>query len=315
MADGTQRGSAARVVIGAVGLPFVLMIAATVAFAAARLIPALDPHRDLLQRIEDATLVGLGVWLVHRILMALLDWTQRGSARGRVLDRAVQVLPLGRRALNVAMLVIGLLLVLDQLGISISPLLAGLGISGIAVALALQPLLTNLFAGSYVISDSSIRVGDYITLQGGPSGRVEDIGWRATRMRDVDTDTLVIVPNATLAAATVSNFGGSGSTLASVTLTLPRTTDLAEAERVATETLRALANEDPRILGAPAPVVRFLSVTADAVTCMVAVRTAAQSDIPGVIHEMLKALVPQLSARPAAPTSAAAPPGAPEQLV
>jgi len=128
-------------------------------------------------------------------------------------------------------------------------------------------------------------------------------------MRDVETDTLVIVPNATLAAATVTNFGGAGATLASVTLTLPRTTDLAEAERVATEALHALAAEDPRILGTPAPVVRFQSVSADAVTCMVAVRTAAQSDIPGVTHEMLKVLVPRLSARPTG--TAATPAGLP----
>ncbi|MFA7296590.1 MAG: mechanosensitive ion channel domain-containing protein [Dehalococcoidia bacterium] len=285
-----ERGrSALRVVIGAVGLPLLLMLLATVAFAAARLVPALDAYADLAARIEDATLVALGVWLVHRLLMALLDWTQRGG--GRVVDRAAQVLPLGRRALNIATLVIGVLLVLDQLGISISPLLAGLGISGIAVALALQPLLTNLFAGSYVLSDASIRTGDYIAIQGGPAGRVEEIGWRATRLREVETDTLVIIPNATLAAATVTNYG-AGTTVASVSLTLPRTTDLAAAERVAIEALRALAARDSRILGDVAPLIRFQAVTADAVTCLVAVRTVSQADIPGVTHEVVKALVP-----------------------
>ena len=77
-------------------------------------IPALDAYADRAARIEGATLVALGVWLVHRLLTALLDWTQRGV--GRVVDRAVQVLPLGRRALNIATLAIGVLLVLDQLG-------------------------------------------------------------------------------------------------------------------------------------------------------------------------------------------------------
>ncbi len=281
--------SALGVVAGAVGLPLLLMLVASAAFAAARLVPALDAYRDLAARIEGATLVTLGVWLVHRLLMALLDWTQRGV--GRVVDRAAQVLPLGRRALNIATLVIGVLLVLDQLGISISPLLAGLGISGIAVALALQPLLTNLFAGSYVLSDASIRTGDYIALQGGPAGRVEEIGWRATRIREVETDTLVIVPNATLAAATVTNYG-AGATVASVALTLARTTDLAAAERAALEALRDLASRDPRILSDVAPLIRFQAVTAEAVTCLVAVRTVSQADIPGVTHEVVKALVP-----------------------
>lgn len=289
-----ERGrSVPGVVAGAVGLPLLLMLVAGAAFAAARLVPALEPYRDLAGRLEGATLVVLGAWLVHRLLTALLDWTQRGV--GRVVDRAAQVLPLGRRALNVAVIVIGLLLVLDQLGISISPLLAGLGISGIAVALALQPLLTNLFAGSYVLSDASIRVGDYIALQAGPAGRVEEIGWRATRLREVDTDTLIIVPNATLAAATVTNYG-AGTTVASVTLTLPRSADLAAAERAATEALRALAGRDPRMLADTAPVVRFQAVSADAVTCFVAVRTTSQADIPAVTHEIVKALVPVLPA-------------------
>ena len=208
--------------VGAVGLPLLLMLLASAGFAAARLVPALYAYRDLAARIEGATLVALGVWLVHRLLTALLDWTQRGV--GRVVDRAAQVLPLGRHALNIAVVVIGVLLVLDQLGISISPLLAGLGISGIAVALALQPLLTNLFAGSYVLSDASIRTGDYISLQGGPAGRVEEIGWRATRIREVETDTLGIVPNATLAAATVTNYD-AGTTIASGTIALPPTAD------------------------------------------------------------------------------------------
>lgn len=298
MAAEHQR-SILRVILAAISVPLLLMLVTTAAFAAAGIVPALEPQRDLLDRIEKALLVALGVWLVHRLLTALLNWTQRGV--GRVVDRAAQVLPLGRRALNVTAVVIGALLVLDQLGISISPLLAGLGVSGIAVALALQPLLTNLFAGSYVLSDASIRVGDYIALQSGPAGRVEEIGWRATRIREIETNTLVIVPNATLAAATVTNYG-TGTAIASVTLTLPRTADLAAAERVAVEALRALASSDPRILADVAPMVRFQGVTGDAITCMVAVRTASQADVPAVMHEVVKVLVPRL---PAAPTKAA----------
>lgn len=285
-----------RVILAAIGMPLVLMLVATAAFAAADIVPALEPQRDLLDRIEGAMLVALGVWLVHRLLTALLNWTQRGV--GRVVDRAAQVLPLGRRALNVTAVVIGALLVLDQLGISISPLLAGLGVSGIAVALALQPLLTNLFAGSYVLSDASIRVGDYIALQAGPAGRVEEIGWRATRLREMETDILVIVPNATLAAATVTNYG-TGTAIASVTLTLPRTADLAAVEREALDALRALAGSDPRILADVAPMVRFQGVTGDAITCMVTVHTASQADVPAVMHEVVKVLVPVIPAAPA----------------
>ncbi|RLT27799.1 MAG: hypothetical protein DWI48_02510 [Chloroflexi bacterium] len=284
-------------IMGAIVLPLALIVVVAVASELGRLVPALDPWRPDLERVERAIVVALGVWLVHRLLMTLLRWTQRSSR----VDRALQVLPLGTRALNVALIAIGVLLVLDQLGISISPLLAGLGISGIAVALALQPLLTNLFAGSYVLSDSSIRVGDWIALQPGPAGRVEEIGWRATRLRD-EADTLVIVPNATLAAATVTNYGAAGQTRASVTLALPRFADLERVERVAREALFELTAHNVRIVDAD-PTVRFQNATVDAVMCLVSVRVAAQSDIPAVQSELMKSLAPRLGVEVRTPSA------------
>jgi small-conductance mechanosensitive channel len=292
-----QRRGPLRPIVGAILLPIALILLIAVLAELGRLAPALDPWRSDLERLGRAAVVAISVWLVRRLLMALLRWAEHSSR----LDRAMQILPLGARALNVAVIAIGLLLVLDQLGISISPLLAGLGISGIAVALALQPLLTNLFAGSYVLSDSSIRVGDYITLQGGPTGRVEEIGWRATRLRD-ETDTLVIVPNATLAAATVTNYGGAGQTRASVTLPLPRFADLDHVERVTHEVLFDLTARNSRIID-PDPTVQFQSATADAVTCVVSVRVASQADVVPVQSELIKALASRLGLPVSTPTT------------
>ncbi len=292
-----RRRSPLGPIAGAILLPLALIVVVAVASELGRLVPALEPWQGDLQRVERAVAVALAVWLVHRLLMTLLRWTQRSSR----VDRALQVLPLGTRALNVALIAIGVLLVLDQLGISISPLLAGLGISGIAVALALQPLLTNLFAGSYVLSDSSIRVGDWVALQPGPSGRVEEIGWRATRLRD-EADTLIIVPNATLAAATVTNYGGAGITRAIVTLELPRFADLEHVERIASEVLFELTAHDSRIID-PQPTLRFQTATKDAVVCVVTVRVAAQADAPAIQSELIKSLAPRLGVEVRTPSA------------
>ena len=265
------------------------MLVASGAFTAARLVPALDAERDLLDRIEGATLVALGAWLVHRLLMALLDWTQHGG--GRVVDRAVQVLPLGRRALNIAVLVIGVLLVLDQLGIAISPLLAGLGISGIAVALALQPLLTNLFAGSYVLSDASVRVGDYIVFwEPGRSseGRIESIGWRATRLRDVRDGSVVVVPNATIAASTLTNFGPTGAVYATTSCTLPPGLNLDAVEQALTEELAALARDHEEVSAEAQPTIRFERFDGTSVVCTVRLRARSHSDVPQLTHLLVK---------------------------
>jgi small-conductance mechanosensitive channel len=101
--------------------------------------------------------------------------------------------------------VIGLLILLNHLGISITPLLATLGVGGLAVALALQDTLSNLFAGFYVSIAGQVRLGDYIKLNTGEEGVVEDISWRSTTMRTLASN-LIIVPNAKLGQAIVTNY-------------------------------------------------------------------------------------------------------------
>ncbi len=104
-----------------------------------------------------------------------------------------------------SVITIGLLVILSVLGISIAPLLTALGVGGLAVALALKDTLENLFAGIYLITDRTIRVGDYIKLESGQEGKVEDIGWRTTRIRLGELST-VITPNSKLAQSLVTNF-------------------------------------------------------------------------------------------------------------
>jgi small-conductance mechanosensitive channel len=97
-------------------------------------------------------------------------------------------------------LVVGLLVVLDYLGISISPILTAFGVGGLAVALALQDTLANLFAGVEIAASQQLHAGDYIRLDSGDNGTVIDINWRNTVVEDVDGNR-IIVPNAKLAAA------------------------------------------------------------------------------------------------------------------
>lgn len=118
-----------------------------------------------------------------------------------------QILRLVRRLLRVFIYGIGILIILDAMGQSISPILGGLGITGLAVALALQPTLSNFFAGTYVLSDGAIRPGDYIELSGGPAGYVIEVGWRTTKLRTW-WNTLVVVPNSVMTDTIITNYQG-----------------------------------------------------------------------------------------------------------
>lgn len=99
---------------------------------------------------------------------------------------------------------IGLLIILESLGVSVTPILTALGVGGIAVALALQDTLTNLFAGFHILASKSIRPGDYVRLQTGEEGYITDIEWRVTTIQA--GDHFVIIPNSKIASSIVLNY-------------------------------------------------------------------------------------------------------------
>ena len=98
----------------------------------------------------------------------------------------------------------GLLVVLNGLGVEIRPMLAALGVGGLAVALALQEPLSNFFAGLFITMAGKIRIGDFVKLDSGLEGRVVDFNWRSTSLEV--GGGIAVVPNAKLAQATVTNY-------------------------------------------------------------------------------------------------------------
>ena len=163
----------------------------------------LAQHR--VDNVAEALGVVLGIFLVVGLLSSVVDWylAMLAARSTHVVD--LRLFPLLRRVGVVIIYVIGALLVLDVLEINISPLIAGLGLGGLAVALALQPTLANLFAGTYVMTEGVISPGDYIELEGGMAGYVVEVGWRSTRIRTWGNN-LVVVPNARFAETIITNY-------------------------------------------------------------------------------------------------------------
>jgi small-conductance mechanosensitive channel len=118
------------------------------------------------------------------------------------------VIPSSSIISNIVVIIIyclGLLIILQSQGISITPVLTALGVGGLAVALALQPTLSNLFAGLQIISSGNFNRGDFIKLSSGEDGFIEDITWRSTTIRAA-SDHIIVVPNSKLAEMIVSNY-------------------------------------------------------------------------------------------------------------
>ncbi|MBI4211563.1 MAG: mechanosensitive ion channel family protein [Deltaproteobacteria bacterium] len=130
---------------------------------------------------------------------------------------------------------IGVLIILQTYGISITPILTALGVGGLAVALALQETLSNLFAGLHILVSKMVRPGDYIKINSGEEGYVQDITWRNTSIRML-SNNMIIVPNSKLASSIVTNFYAPETELAVlIDLGVSYASDLEKVERVTME--------------------------------------------------------------------------------
>jgi small-conductance mechanosensitive channel len=155
-------------------------------------------------------------------------------------------------------LVVGFLVTLSVLGISITPLITALGVGGLAVALALQDTLANLFSGIHILVERSIRVGDFIKLETGQEGYVEDITWRTTRVRMLPNN-MVVIPNSKLAQSIVTNYYLPEKRMSVlIPIGVSYASDPAKIEGILIEEAKKAATEVPGMLSEPEPFVRFI---------------------------------------------------------
>ena len=202
--------------------------------------------RHFIDRAAGIVGVLLGVFAVGRLVSNLFSWYHEEIApqtRSTLDDR---MMPMFQRMATGMVYVLGGLLTLDLLSVNISPLIAGLGLGGLAVALALQPTLSNLFAGTYVMTEGVVHPGDYIELENGVAGYVIDVGWRSTRLRTW-TNNLVVVPNSRFAETIITNYQGPIPAVnIYLTCGVSYDSDLHLVERVCQEEMARLLDTDPR---------------------------------------------------------------------
>ena len=197
---------------------------------------------------RGAAILGLvlGVVALSSIVSHLFHWYYEEISPHTSTTLDDRILPMLRRIATVMVYALGALLVLDLLNINISPLIAGLGLGGLAVALALQPTLSNLFAGTYVMTEGVVTHGDYIELENGVAGYVIDVGWRSTRLRTW-TNNLVVVPNSRFAETIITNYQGPIPAVnIYLTCGVSYESDLERVEQVCKEEMDRLLETDPR---------------------------------------------------------------------
>ncbi len=245
----------------AIAEPIRLLLSIMLFRAFLELLPTSALFRDLLLKLLTL-LFALGVAsLLMRIVDVISDTIiSRLSATERVLSSSA--IPLFVRFVKICIFCIGVLFVLSEWGYNTNAILAGVGVGGLAVALAAQKTIENLFGGISVISDRPVLVGDFCQF-GGQVGTVEDIGLRSTRIRTLDR-TVVTIPNSVFSTMTLENFSKRDRMWFHPTLSLRRDTT-PDQIRAMMEALKRLLTDHPKVSIGGYPL-RFTKINNDSYT-------------------------------------------------
>jgi small-conductance mechanosensitive channel len=266
------------------GLPTVWLTSAGVYFAMT-VGDVTGPLGDFLGNALTVVLIGSVVVAGMRLIggaVELLSESAQGPIRSPTL-----VVSLARGGVGM----LGVFIILQNVGIDITPLITALGIGGLAVALALQDTLGNLFAGVQIILSRQLRPRDYIQLSTGEKGWVTDVKARNTTIQTFPDGNLVSVPNSMLASSIVKNFSFPRAALwVSLDVGVSYDSDLDEVERVTLEVARAVLDEIDGGVSGEKPVVVFNAFGASSIDLEVRMMVRDFRSQGPVRHEFIKRL-------------------------
>jgi len=213
-------------------------------------------------RLESAVLLtvtkGVLVVFIISLTLALIRLVSGISSHfSRVSENPVQSTTIFVNLIKIGIIITGLLLIFQSLGVQITPLLTALGVGGLAVALALQDTLSNLFAGLHIIFAGQIKVGDFVRLDTGQKGEVIDITWRNSTIK-TRGDNIIVIPNSKMAQAIVVNFNLNKKNLKiKIPVGVAYESDLEKVEKITLEVAEDVINNVEGGVKSFKPVVRF----------------------------------------------------------
>ncbi|MDE2975159.1 MAG: mechanosensitive ion channel family protein [Gemmatimonadota bacterium] len=242
-----------------------------------------EPLRGLVGRAVGVIVIVTIVVVAMRLATAGITGIAKRSSGVEKSTTLVQ------NVVRLLLLILGAALILQNLGINITAMVATLGISGLAVALALQDTLGNLFAGMQVIMSRQIRTGDYVALATGEEGAVTDIQARNTTIRTFPERNRVLVPNSILASTVVTNFSLPQKRLL---ITLPigvaYDSNLEQVEAVTLDVARKTMREVEGGLTDEEPFVRYEEFSDFSINFLLRVPVREFTDQFLVRHELVK---------------------------
>ncbi|UQX04400.1 mechanosensitive ion channel family protein [Streptomyces sp. RerS4] len=256
----------------------------TGAAVAGSVLPLTARLSGLLNQTLTALLIVIATLTAARVIAGLVQSV--AASRTGVAGSASIFVNITR----VVVLTMGVLVALETLGVSIAPLVTALGVGGLAVALALQDTLANLFAGVHILASKTVQPGDYIRLSSGEDGYVVDINWRNTVVRDL-SNNLVIIPNGRLAKTNMTNYTQPEQQLSIlVQVGVGYDSDLEHVERVTLDVVDGVMVDIAGAVPDHEAAVRFHTFADSRINFTVILGVGEFSDQYRIKHEFIKRL-------------------------
>ncbi|MFH1211153.1 MAG: mechanosensitive ion channel family protein [archaeon] len=241
-------------------------------------------------RIIHSIIVVIAAYFTARTFAGILRWYGDEIARKTKSHLDDSLIPFMRRAIYLIVFAIAAIVILRLFNVKITAFLAGLGIASLAIGLALQDTLSNFFSGVWMAFDRPVKVGDFIEVDGGRAGYVEEISWRNTRVRTL-TNNIIIMPNSKLSQNVVTNYEAPTSELfISVPVYVSYDSDLEKVEKVTLDVGKHIQKTVKGAVKDYEPVVRFSEFREFGVGFSVSLKVASYADQFVIRHEFVKQL-------------------------
>ena len=241
-------------------------------------------YMNLIQKILLVMVIFSATLVLARIAAGFID-TYANRLRGVVASTSIFA-----NLTKLVVFLVGILIILQSLGISISPVLATLGVGGLAVALAFQDTLSNLFSGLHIVASKQVQPGDYVKLESGEEGYVTDITWRNTTIRAIPNN-MIIVPNSKLASIIVTNYYQPEKMMSVlIQVGVSYDSDLAQVEKVTIEVAKDVLRDVKGGVPEFEPFIRYHTFDDFSINFTVILRAREFVDQYLIKHEFIKRL-------------------------
>ncbi|MFH0714038.1 MAG: mechanosensitive ion channel family protein [Candidatus Micrarchaeota archaeon] len=240
--------------------------------------------------------------LISNLANAMLKWYLYELSEDSHVKSKIKItqdmLPTIRKFVSIIIYTVSLTIVLNRLGIEITPLITALGIGGLAVALALKDTLSNFFASIYLITDKPIKIGEYIALDNENStirGFVEEIGWRTTRIR-TRGNYIYFIPNEKITLSNIVNFSrGEGNWKgASITLAVPHGTNVEKTRALLLKAVEKTQKKSKLFEKSTAPFVQIEDLNKNGITFKIYYRINSHQETEAAASEVREQILEEL---------------------